>query len=461
MLFRRALKFLAPSKKPTRAFRPRVEVLESRLNLAGNVRALVAGPILHLTGDSLANDLRIVGTAANAFTVTGVGTSVNGVANGTLNLTGIQNIFIDLQNGDDRTTFVNANLSGMLRFTGGNGNDTLAFGDANGQTNAFGSIQAVMGAGNDEISVTGDSFTARSSFITSNGDGNNTTDLDPAVSLILGVVSITGGSGSDFVDLGDGTVNTGPITVSSGAGDNDFFLDGNVTVNGGISVLGGSGPDNFEPGDGGGNQITVNGSIVASLGDGTNFVEFAQDNTDVTGAISVVTGSGQDTFDIDSDTFDILALSLALGEGDDEVLLNEGSTNIRGSLTITTAGGADELTAIGLNVVGATSINTGDGLDLIALDNSRFRSAVSLLTGSGNDTVNVERNSNNGIGTRFDSAVSVDLGAGNDTIAIGLDVNDFVTFASTVVVNGGLGTDTLTQAGPNVFAFAPILILFP
>jgi hypothetical protein len=436
--------------------------LESRLNLAGNVRALLAGPNLYLTGDSLANQLEITGAAAGVFSVKGIGTSVNNVANGTLNFSGIANIFIDLQNGDDTTTFLTANLPGMLRFTGGAGSDQLRFGDFNNESQVFGSIQALMGSGNDSIEVDGDSnFTVRTSFVASNGDGDNTTDLDPFVSLNLGVVSITGGANGDFVDLGNGIVNSGPISVNSGAGDNDFFLDGEVTVNGSVTVIGLGGTDNFEPGDGGGNQLTVKGSVVASLGDGTNFIEFQHVNTDVTGAISIVGGRGEDTFDLDGDTFDALAISLALGEGDDIVLMNEGATTIRSSLTINTAGGADELTAFGLNVVGATSINTGDGLDLLWIDNSRFRSVVSLLTGNGNDTVNVERNSNDGIGTRFDSAVSVDLGAGNDTIAIGLDANDFVTFASTVIVNGGLGTDTLTQGGPNVFAFAPILILFP
>lgn len=443
-------------------FRPVVESLESRLALAGNVTAFAAGPNLYLYGDALDNELRITGTALGALTITGVGTSVNGTANGTLNVTGIWNIVADMGNGNDTARFLTADINGLLRYNGGNGNDNLFFGEGNNGFNSFGSVQALMGAGNDEVSVNDDEFTAFYSFTATNGEGNNTTDLDPFVELFLGVTTITGGSGSDFVDIGDVLVTTGFITVNSGAGDNDFFLDGNVTVNGGISVIGGAGPDNFEPGDGGGNQLTVNGSIVASLGDGVNFTEFSTVNNDITGVISYVGGSGIDTFDFDTTTFDVLSISLAMGAGDNIVLLNEGASTIRGALTITSLGGLDEITGFGLDVYGATLISTGEGNDLIQLDNSRFRSIVTVSTAGGNDTVNVENgNENDGIGSQFDSTVNVDLGAGNDTIVIGFDANDFARFLGRVYVNGGAGTDTITNSAFNVFAFAPLVTNFP
>ncbi|WP_254507498.1 hypothetical protein [Anatilimnocola floriformis] len=457
-----ASKKAAPKLK-SRNFRPTCESLESRLNLAGNVLAYALGPNLYIYGDNLSNEVRIEGVVAGTVEVTGVGTSVNGIANGQIVPKGIQNIFMEMGNGDDSATFVLTNITGMLRFNGSNGNDSLTFGEDNGDSNSFGSVAATMGAGNDAINVDDGSFTARQSFVALNGDGNNVTDLDPTVSLTLGLVSITGGSGSDFIDLGDTLVNTGYITVNSGDGDNDFFIDGNTTINGGITVIGGSGPDNFEPGDFGFNpQLTVNGSIVASLGNGTNFIEFASDNVDVTGLISVTGGSGIDTFDFDTLTFDVYAISLSLGAGDNEVLMNEGATTIRSSLTIATLGGADEITGFGLNVFGGVVVSTGEGDDLIQLDNSRFRSVVTVSTAGGNDRVNVENgNQNDGIGTQFDSIVSMDLGAGSDTLDIGVDANDFVRFNSRVIVNGGLGTDTLLPSAFNVFALAPTLISFP
>lgn len=461
-MFRRTKK-TTPKKPISRNFRPTCESLESRLNLAGNVLAYALGPNLYIYGDALANQLRIEGVAAGSVEVAGVGTSVNGIANGQLAATGIQNIFMEMGNGDDTATFVLTEINGLLRFSGGNGNDSLFFGEDNGGFNFFGSVQALMAAGNDQIHVNDDEFIAVNSFLAANGDGNNTTDLDPVVELFLGTTTITGGSGTDFIDLGDELVTTGFITVSSGNGDNEFFMDGNITVNGNITVIGGSGPDNFEPGDFGNNpQLTVNGSITAALGEGENFTEFASDNVDVTGFISVTGGSGNDTFDFDTLTFDVAAISLFLGAGNNEVLLNEGASTIRGSLTINTLGGADEIIGFGLDVYGATTISTGDGIDLFQLDNSRHRGVVSILTGGGNDTVNVENgNENDGIGCSFDSLVSIDLGAGNDTITVGFDANDFARFLGRVIVNGGLGTDTVTSSSFNVFAFAPILSNFP
>ncbi|WP_254510948.1 hypothetical protein [Anatilimnocola floriformis] len=453
------------SKKaaPRSNFRPVLESLESRLNMAGNVVASVIGPNLYITGDALANELRIEGVLAGTVEVAGVGTSLNGTANGQLTAAGIQNIFIDLGDGDDTTTFVLTEIAGALSFTGGNGDDQLRFGEDNGDSNSFGRVTANMGAGNDRIDVDDARFVASSAFIALNGDGNNSTDLDPTVELVLGLTSITGGSGEDFIDLGDTRVTTGFITVNSGEGRNSFFLDGNITVNGGMLVTGGAGSDNFEPGDFGPNpQFTVLGSITASLGDGTNFIEFASEHANVSGVVSITGGSGNDTFDFDTDSFDALAITLYLGAGDNEVLMNEGATTVRTNLTINTLGGADEITGFGLDVLGATYVSTGEGADLIQLDNSRFRGAVTVTTAGGNDTVNVENgNQNDGIGSRFDSVVSIDLGADADTIRLGIDANDFVRTFSSVVVNGGLGTDTLTNSAFNVFAFAPTVLQFP
>jgi|GEM_PF-4570982 len=449
------------TRHSSRHFRPLCESLESRLNLAGSVFAFAAGPNLFIYGDNLANVLRIEGAGLGSLDITGVGTSVNGVANGVFPADGILNVIMEMGNGNDVATFVNADIDGFLRFNGSNGDDDLIFGEA-GATDFFGSVQALMGAGNDEIHANGDNFTAFQSFTAVNGEGNNTTDLDPDVELFLGLTSITGGNGSDFIDFGDTLVTTGHIIVSSGNGNNDFFIDGDTTVNGSITVLGGSGSDDFNPGDTDGTVFTVNGSVTVSLGDGTNFVEFVQDDTNISGAVSMIGGSGVDTFDVDTTTFDALAISLSLGAGDNEVLLNDGAITILSSLTITTLGGADEITGFGLDVRGVTTVSTGEGTDLIQLDNSRFRSVVTVSTGGGDDRVNVENGlENDAIGTRFDNLVSIDLGLGNDILDIGIDADDFVRFVNRVIVNGSLGNDTLLPSAFNVFAFQPTLISIP
>src|SRR5688572_14089032 len=61
-----------------RASRPlRIEMLESKLPLAGNIAAAFAGGILTLTGDAANNSMYLTGTGG-VVRVMGLGTLVNG-----------------------------------------------------------------------------------------------------------------------------------------------------------------------------------------------------------------------------------------------------------------------------------------------------------------------------------------------------------------------------------------------
>ena len=61
--------------------------------------------------------------------------------------------------------------------------------------------------------------------------------------------------------------------------------------------------------------MTVNGSITASLGDGLNFMEFTHVNNDITGVVSMISGRDADIFELDSTTFDALAVSAGFDRG--------------------------------------------------------------------------------------------------------------------------------------------------
>jgi len=444
-----------------RRFQPLVETLEARLNLAGNVVASFSGGNLTLTGDNQANELRIVGGGSGVFSVSGVGTSLGGVFEGVRDFSNVWNITINFKNGDDVATFITAELPGVLNYTGGNGNDQLLFGEGNGEDQSFGALVANMGAGNDSIEVNGESdFTIAGVVSVYGGDGNNTLDLDPDDSLTLGAVTVVNGKGNDFVDIGDTVVNAVSIVINNGNGDNDFFLDGDVTIQGSVVVTGGTGPDNVEPGDGGGDTLIVGGSMVFNLGNGTNFTEFSQVNTSIGGGITYTGGTGSDTFDIDGEQINVRgSVSLATGNGADIILLNEGATNIAGSLVVDTAAGADELTFFGLTVIGTTVVKTGEGSDSVTVDNSTFRGAVTLLTAGGIDTVSIEAgDQDDGVGTVFEQDLVVNLGAGNDTLNVGFDDDDFVTTLKKVVVDGAAGADTLNSSGTNLATFQPILV---
>jgi hypothetical protein len=466
-MFRRTKKSSSPNQN--RRFRPQIESLESRLALAGNVTVLLAGPSLYLTGDNLANELRIEGTGPGAFTVAGVATSLGGVAAGTRNFTGITNIFLTMKDGNDTVTFVTAELPGLLSFNGGNQDDELLFGEFAAGDQSFGSISANLGNGNDTVRTNGESnLSIQSSFISNNGAGNNTIDLDPEVSLNIGLISVLGGVGDDLFDLGTSTFETtttlGSVIFNAGAGTNRLFIDSDITVNGSLIYTGLGGNDFFYPGfDTNDDFLHVQGSVTLSLGNGNNEVRVESHETIIGGLLTVLTGSGIDSVTVSTgaafpSSFSALAVNINTGAGNDTVTIDAEASTIGSSLVLTTGAGLDTVTLFALLVNGPTVANLGDGNNTLNVDNSRFRGPVSLVTGTGIDTINLESgNFNDGIGTRFDGPVTVLLGAGNDTINLGFDVNDFVRFASVVSVNGGNGNDTIVASGFDFFAFAPIL----
>ena len=92
-----------PSRTRVRRFSPRVEALESRLNLAGALTAALVGQTLTITGDELANEVRIVGNGAGNLSVSGVnGTLLNDVLDAAEDFTGVANLVINLLRPLDR-----------------------------------------------------------------------------------------------------------------------------------------------------------------------------------------------------------------------------------------------------------------------------------------------------------------------------------------------------------------------
>ena len=450
------------AKSSAGTYRPRCESLEDRLNMAGGVVTSVVGTTLFITGDNLDNTVRIEGVTAGTVEVQGLSdTKVNGVLGAEVTARNIQNIFMEMGNGNDTAFSVLANIKGLLRFNGGNGNDGLIFGEGNNGQNTFGSLAATMGAGDDTVLVDASetNFSVPGAVVISNGDGINTTYLRATQALQLGPVAVSGGANNDDFQLIGPNVTTGVISVINGNGNNYVGLKGGITINGGIAVVGGKDFDKVE-GDFEGN-LTVNGSITAALGEGANELDLNHSKTVVTGAITMTGGAGVDRFNAVNGTLDALAITLVLGAANNSATIRNNSTIIRSSLSYNTLGNFDQFSASNLDVRGATVLNTGAESDLIVIDNSRFRGAVSVLAGAGDDSVYIERFNDDGIGTRFDSVVSIDLGAGVDGLEMGLDVDDFVTFASTLIANGGAGTDSVTRSVFNVHAKAPSFLSFP
>jgi hypothetical protein len=120
----------------------RIEGLENRLMMAGNVTATLQAGNLLITGNALDNGVSIIGSAVpGKFVVQGlptncVPTTVNGKHSVTFEK--VQNITIDLKDGNDLLRIGNAQadqtqIPGMMTARTGPGNDTVIIENAKGQ----------------------------------------------------------------------------------------------------------------------------------------------------------------------------------------------------------------------------------------------------------------------------------------------------------------------------------------
>ena len=431
------MEFLFPSTPRSlaaRRFLPRVETLENRLNLAGVITAVLAGQTLTITGDELANEVRIVGTGSGNFSVSGVnGTLLNDLTEGAEDFTGVANLVINLGDENDIATIIAADLAGFLFFNGGTGNDELLFGELAGDSQTFGNVVARMGDGNDAIRIDGNNFAVTQSFTALLGNGDNTTDLDPA-SLDVGILTVVSGSGTDLTEIGSGTTTTGPLTVYGGTGDNSLLLNGNITVAGALTVAGRDGIDEVVAT---GTSLDVSGFATLFLGGGNNEVTLNHTSTTVDAALGIITLGGDDQISLGGDTVDLGNLAVATGFGNDTLSL---------------------LAATSTTVQGLTGVALGMGNDTLNIENAQFLGITTLLTGTGTDVVNIETASNNGAGTTFAAFTTIELGLGDDTLNMGLDSNDFAAFTTAIIISGGLGGDVFDDSGFNTFAIPPVLI---
>jgi hypothetical protein len=129
----------------------RMEFLENRVALAGDVAAALEGSLLVVARDQLANDLAIVQNAAGDVTLTGLnGTTVNGMPSRTFIRPNLNAAEIRLEGGHDRLSITGLRTGNDLNVDLGAGNDT-----ANIQASVGGNLGVKGEAGNDSVTVRG------------------------------------------------------------------------------------------------------------------------------------------------------------------------------------------------------------------------------------------------------------------------------------------------------------------
>lgn len=234
---------------------------ESRVLMAGNVQAQLQGGNLILTGDTAANDVVILTTAAGIIVRGRTSTTING---GTAD-------FVAFATSVTTTGNITANL--------GAGNDKLQF----DQVEIDGDVEIVAGDGDDQIGLTDSTLHQSLRFEGQAGDDTlliQDSTVDGEVTAFLGLgddlVALTssevkldlhlfGSSGADRLALDDTKVGQ-TIRADMGSGNDDVRLANGSEANR-LKVWGDSGRDLIQLSD-----STVTKALVARLKGGRDAV---------------------------------------------------------------------------------------------------------------------------------------------------------------------------------------------
>jgi Ca2+-binding RTX toxin-like protein len=358
--------------------RLRLESLESRSLLAGNVLASVTDGSLSITGNADANLILITQTADNAFRISGnAGTEINGSAFVDLtNVSGAVNI--NLRGGNDVVVFNGpaagagfvADFDGDFSIDAGAGNDSLTLSNIE----VDGDVSINTGAGNDRL--TASEIEATGDVSVNAGVGNDNLTLTGASAASL---SVNLGAGNDTAQLTDLDVD-GAISLNAGDGNDSLTISGAASAD--------DDADNVSVNLGGGND-TLN---VSGL--------------DVVGNVNVTGGAGNDSVSLSGEVEG--DVSLELGAGNDKLSLNN-LTVVDGDLNIHLGAGNDKLTVSGLDVDGDVNLTAGLGNDNISLGTIAADELFAAL-GQGNDRLALTAN------IALAGTIHVQGGAGRDTL---------------------------------------------
>ena len=435
-----AHKFMSANKKNAfkkRSFR--VESLESRQMMAGDVMASLVGTDLYISeaaqqvgGDNgirisrmPTGKIQVLGTLANGSSSTM--SKVNGQAAQEFTVNG--SLFVNLGAGNDRV---------QIAYDGTNGVPT------------FGRMVIDVGAPSPVISKAPiNSTPTNTSTAKSVGDsdqvliwGANTRDS----------VTINTGDSNDWVYIGQVNVGDGigndKLSINTGAAGDQVTIKG-ATIRGDVDIQTYKSLAETDQ-DG----VFINAAFDISLPD-------LYKATVISGSTNVRMGGGDDSFlvsdpgYVDANVFyNVLEthgfVSVDTGAGNDSLLVRNANIGDASSddvnldnFVVNTGAGADSVRFHNVNI-GANlqlqmySSGLEADIDIAAIDHLYSLGDISVLTGGGDDQVTLDN-------VTAHRELNVDTSNGNDH----LDLLDYVYGLGDVNLFGGLGTDRLTYRSNN------------
>lgn len=426
-------------------------------NLAGRALTFTGFETITLNGTTTATQAQTVGAIGVSATATSGLTSqpvtVNYAGNNqitsgavassssgllTIDASSMTGSNASLQMGTAAPTF--SGINGTVNIIGSLGNDVLI-----GHATVASTISG--GLGNDSItgSSAGDSLVGGDGNDTIVGaGGNDTVDAgngnDTLTMTTAGAISVTGGAGTDSIDLG-ATLGT-TDTVVGGDG-NDTLTISAVTT----ATTGGARVSEFE-------TLTLSGDLTQTMASFTNNPGFTRVNiagtaptasvTNALAAVATVGAAAATTAITFSRLTDTTADSLTLSLGDN---VTQTAITASGEETITlsnaaTAASANSATVTTLSAAALKTLNI-TGLGGMAVTNAitgatGLTTVVDSHTGTGNLSLNLS-NSTGALtftGGSATGTTTLTLGTGGSTVTVGL--------GGAATVTGGAGADNIT-----------------
>jgi hypothetical protein len=434
----------------------RIEPLEMRLLLAGDVAVSAVNSTLLLTGDGDNNYVVIDqnGLGPDQYRISsGDGTTT---VNGSLAPLVVTNGFLDIRAtmgaGDDRIDFNTVVIDRNVFINGQTGNNAVAIANSS----ITGSLSILNASGDDTNTLT-DTFIGRNVVIR-NAVGSAVNTFNGDGLAIVGSVAVLGGPGANTFNVGESPIIGGNLTINSGSGVSDVNLGG-IVVNRSVFIVnrGNSQAVTASAADifGSIRVITIGGDSIFSLADQTH-VRGSVSSSTVGGAgvffltdsqvdrsVSIFTGLGNSTTIIDASTVGNFDPAGGLFSRDVVSVVTRGQQNIfavndslinatlsyretPGGISagigpaMTSRGFSLNGTAVGATITTATVTSTTvrgalvmivTGPNLISLGGDNIQGTTRIFTGSFSDAIAINDST-------FAGFVSINTGTGADTLSI-------------------------------------------
>lgn len=376
----------------------KLEHLETRAMLAGNVTVSVSGGNLLVRGDNSSNQIAIVQVDTGAYAVVGLnGTKVNGSVDPVVKSGVKNNIDVDLKKGNDVVGIGNdidalsqwAEASGIslpevdlpegapdtlkvpkhLNLKLGDGNDAAAVIAKVGLR-----INADLGNGNDTLiiqdSKVGDDIIVRG--------GNGHDYLYTQGAQVAQMFDVNMGNGRNSVELWDSSVGQSAVIKSGKDADYVDVADSSIKDN--LIVRTGNGHDEVYAHSHGGEGMVVGKNVDIDTGSGNDYVEVA-------GGVKKL-------------------VKVAAGSGNDEVFFENLEAK---DLTVLLGAGNDYLTAYNVEIDNNARLDAGAGNDRAYIEDSAVNTLFTALMGAGNDLLEICNS--------YAKKANLDGGAGRDELS--------------------------------------------